>query len=182
MLDSLYYIMGKIKHIDGYIRICKGQEDILEHRKVMEDFIGRKLTSDEIVHHKNEDKTDNRIENLELMKRVDHTKLHRKKPDLIELKCEVCGKKIILRKKLYLWRKKHGQKSFVCSKRCTGNLCYVKQYLSSFKTNRLYESNVKEGLKKGWTGYKISKEYKMNKKTVYNIIKRISIGIGILVQ
>lgn len=31
---------------------------------------------DEILHHRNEDKTDNRIRNLELLKRGDHNRLH----------------------------------------------------------------------------------------------------------
>lgn len=67
----------------GYIYIskpehpfCNGDGDIAEHRLVMEAKIGRYLTKNEIVHHINEIRDDNRPENLMIMTPSEHTKHH----------------------------------------------------------------------------------------------------------
>ena len=50
----------------GYREIIKNGIRKLEHRWVMEDFLERELLPHENIHHKNGDKLDNRIDNLEL--------------------------------------------------------------------------------------------------------------------
>ncbi len=47
-----------------------------QHIAVMERHLGRRLLPNEVVHHKNEVKTDNRVENLEVMEFGEHTRAH----------------------------------------------------------------------------------------------------------
>lgn len=49
---------------------------IAEHRHKIEIKIGRYLTRDEVVHHKNRDTLDNRESNLELMTKSTHVTYH----------------------------------------------------------------------------------------------------------
>lgn len=60
----------------GYLEEKSNGEWRRQHILVMERSIGRRLTLDEVVHHRNEVKTDNRIENLQLMTNGEHTALH----------------------------------------------------------------------------------------------------------
>lgn len=50
-----------------------------EHRLKMEKHLGRKLKNNEVVHHINENKKDNRLENLKIMTRSEHMSYHAKK-------------------------------------------------------------------------------------------------------
>ena len=47
-----------------------------EHRYLMEQYLGRTLTSDEVVHHINGNKRDNDISNLKVMTRAEHARMH----------------------------------------------------------------------------------------------------------
>jgi len=65
---------GRIIDEDGYVKVlspghpnCPKHTDyIAEHRLVMEKMIGRFLLPQEVVHHRNKNKQDNRPENLQL--------------------------------------------------------------------------------------------------------------------
>jgi hypothetical protein len=59
-----------------YKTVQVNKKQLRVHRVVMESHIGRKLKMNEIVHHKDGDKFNNDISNLEIKTRSEHAKTH----------------------------------------------------------------------------------------------------------
>ena len=76
-----------------YIYWCEGKKTVYEHRRVMEQFLGRELESWEYIHHINENTLDNRLENLRLMSSHCHQALHHVIPTWAKKyeSCTRCG-------------------------------------------------------------------------------------------
>src|SRR5208337_1629542 len=114
-LNSFAAIRRHIRN-DGYVQLTGNGLNVLEHRIIMEKHIGRKLDKREHVHHINAIKSDNRIENLEILSISDHTREHH--PGIIpsrwiKTKCLNCGNEFDRRK---LEQEKHPE--CYCSRSC----------------------------------------------------------------
>lgn len=77
---------------------------ILEHRLVMEKKLGRYLEPEEVVHHINRIKNDNRIENLSLFKNHSEHLIyeHKEKGDTLPKEEKIRRKNV--RSKAYYWK------------------------------------------------------------------------------
>ena len=91
---------GRVVTSSGYVAIrkpehpfaWKGSGYIFEHRLVMEQKLGRFLNKNEVVHHIDENKKNNSIDNLEILDRGKHIIFHKFKYGKISVPCFRCNK------------------------------------------------------------------------------------------
>lgn len=120
----MWIIEKQVSKGDYVYGVCKSHPKssrygyVLMHRLIAENALGRILKDDEIVHHKNGNKRDNSLENLEVMNSREHNRMHaaespRKK---VELVCHWCGKTFIRFANRLGGRPRH-----FCSRSCNGS-------------------------------------------------------------
>lgn len=91
------------------------------HRVIAENKLGRLLKPNEVVHHIDEDKSNNDEANLAVMTVSAHTQLHKPKSEQIRCICPVCGASFKLEPHRYRLRKKRrGENEPCCSRACGG--------------------------------------------------------------
>lgn len=113
-----------------------------EHVLIYWKHYGIVPSADEIIHHKDGNKANNSINNLELMKRSEHAAYHMKKVGkvFLRLKCPGCGNEFDVPKvKSYLANK--GSKVTCCCRACVG---YYTALSSDEKEVRRSEMFIKE--------------------------------------
>jgi len=119
MLNKIVSIAKKGDYL--YARVpdhpnCTDSGYVLLHRVIKENELNRYLNDNEIVHHLDENKFNNDPSNLEVMSRVDHTKLHNTTGrSIVNLTCPNCG--IIFTKEKRQIKKGSTPK---CSRKCNG--------------------------------------------------------------
>lgn len=97
------------------------------HRVVMENYLGRLLEDDEVVHHVNEnEKKNNDIENLELCLKEVHIGYHtsQRGKEMVDFICPVC-EKLFTREKYQTYLSKKNGRFACCSKTCRGKLSHM---------------------------------------------------------
>lgn len=108
------YLARSVIYSDG------SRRTVLRHREVVEEKLGRRLLPAEIVHHKDGNKQNNKLRNLEITTRSGHAKHHAKKPEMIKLVCRLCKKSFV---RLARWERHSRNQSKTgpfCGKSCAG--------------------------------------------------------------
>lgn len=137
---------------------------ILEHRLVMERHIGRTLLESEIVHHLNEDKLDNRVENLALTDHSEHATHHHTGQWVQPKTCPTCGKSF--RK---TWNQTRDQ---FCSRKCINGTAPKGEGHHAAKLTADLVRDIRRRAASGETQQSIANSINVKREAVGKVIRR----------
>jgi hypothetical protein len=143
----------------GYVR---------EHRLIMSDFLQRPLTQTEVVHHKDRNKLNNSIENLELTVRVDHGHIHagdRTYPPKPMKTCPECGEQF------------HPQHGNYARDKCCSMKCRAKFYTGVNAPNTKITQEIADRIRndaKQFSQRALAKRYNLSKTHIGRIVRNES--------
>lgn len=106
------------------------KRSVLEHREVMEAHLGRKLESWECVHHRDGNRANNALGNLEVISRGDHAREHARSEELVVFACPECGGQGTKPARVVRSNRKQGKAGPFCSKSCSGKWSRRRQVYS----------------------------------------------------
>ena len=138
---------------DGYVEIWDGKKRILEHRFVMEKHLGRKLSSEEIVHHINGIKDDNQLKNLKIVTNSTHRKEHKLPENQWSKHYEHCIKCGTTTKKhagngycskCYMYVRTVEKRGYECEYDEEGNRSFSKEHVENLKKSAIVRERKKK--------------------------------------
>lgn len=111
----------KVQAPIGYPGKIYAHNQVYEHVLVWWRETGTVPQAGEDVHHKNENRSDNRFSNLEKKTKPEHTRIHNRekwKPAVV--RCGWCKKNFTISPGKYKYRTRNGATELCCSRQCKG--------------------------------------------------------------
>lgn len=138
------------------------------HRYLMEQKIGRKLSFNEIVHHKDGDKLNNNLDNLEITTRSQHMKKH---PEILDKFKEKCTHDLDMIKIVDMYKTMTIEDIANEVGVATMTIWYrlKKEGVKTTKIDKSDVEQIKILLKEGVKQKVIAKKYKVSVQTISNI-------------
>jgi hypothetical protein len=135
-VNGPYFNKTQNRYFVRYLFPDKTKRVITYAKYLMEQHLKRTLSNTETVDHIDRNKTNDVIENLQILNLPEHAKLDAKYVNLVEITCVLCNKKAFKQPKNIKHNSKQGKAGPFCSKSCCG------KYGRKLQLNQIKEFSI----------------------------------------